>query len=99
MKKVFMLRGNEMYRCLSFLRRGDYMPGRRCHVLCAEQTPILENNIMKSQGWRQEFSDGGLIRPTRGLKYSFQGTINAKNLRKNCFPPSDGGLACSDGGL
>ena len=42
------------------------------------------------QGWRQEFSDEGLILPTRGLKYSFQGTINAKNLRKNRFSPSDG---------
>ena len=35
--------------------------------------------------WRQEFSDGGLILPTRGLKYGFQGTINAKNLRKIAF--------------
>ena len=51
------------------------------------------------QGWRQEFSDGGLSRPTKGLKYGFQGTINAKNLQKNRFPPSDGELACSDGGL
>ena len=30
-------------------------------------------------------SDGGLILPTRGLKYGFQGNINAKNLRKNSF--------------
>ena len=41
----------------------------------------------------------GLTPPKRGLKYDFQGTINAKNLRKNRFSPSDGGLACSDGGL
>ena len=51
------------------------------------------------QGWRQEFSDGGLTLPTKVLKYGFQGTINAKNLRKDHFPPSDGGLACSDEGL
>ena len=51
------------------------------------------------QGWRQEFSDGGLTLPTRELKYGFQGTINAKILRKNRFSPSDGGLACSDEGL
>ena len=38
----------------------------------------------------------GLNLPTRGLKYGFQGTINAKNLRKNRFSPSDGRLACSD---
>ena len=50
------------------------------------------------QGWRQEFSDGELTLPTRGLKYGFQATINAKNLRKNRFSPFDGGLACSDGG-
>ena len=45
----------------------------------------------REQGWRQEFSDGGLTLPMRGLKYGFQGTINAKNLRKNRFLPSDGG--------
>ena len=50
------------------------------------------------QGWRQEFSDGGLTLPTRGLKHGFQGTINAKNLRKNRLSLSDGRLACSDGG-
>ena len=37
--------------------------------------------------------------PTRGLIYGFQGTINARNLRKNRVSLSDGGLACSDGGL
>ena len=51
------------------------------------------------QGWRQEFSNGGLTLPTSWLKYGFQGTINARNLRKNRVSPSDGGLACSDGGL
>ena len=50
------------------------------------------------QGWRQELSDGGLTLPTRGLKYGFQGTINAKNLPKNRFSPSDGGLAFSNEG-
>ena len=41
---------------------------------------------------------GGLTLLMRGLKYGFQGTINAKNLQKNCFSSSDGGLACSNGG-
>ena len=45
-----------------------------------------------SQGWRQEFSDGGLALLTRGLKYGFQSTINAKNLRKNRVSSSDVGL-------
>ena len=40
----------------------------------------------------------GVTPPTMGLKYGFQGTINAKNLRKTRVSPSDGGLACSDGG-
>ena len=34
----------------------------------------------------------GLTLPTRGLKYGFQGTISARNLRKTRVPPSDGGL-------
>ena len=73
MKKVFMLRGNEMYRCSSFHPRGDYMLGRRCHVFCAEQTPILESNTMKSQGWRQEISDGGADSSDEGANIWFSG--------------------------
>ena len=37
------------------------------------------------KGWRQEFSDGGLTLPTRGLKYWFWGTFTTKNLRKIVF--------------
>ena len=44
-----------------------------------------EEFIEGYQGWHQEFSDGGLTVPMRGLKYGFQGTINAKNLRKIAF--------------
>ena len=58
----------------------------------------IKHTIIFKQGWRQEFSDGGLTLLTRGLKYGFQGTIDAKNLRKYRFSPSDGGLACPDGG-
>ena len=65
---------------------------------CLLATPMKTPGATPRQGWRQDFSDGGLTLPTRGLKYGFQGTINAKNLRKNCVSPSDGGLACSDGG-
>ena len=43
------------------------------------------------QWWRQEVSDRGLTLPTRGLKYGFQGIVNAKNLPQNSFSPSDGG--------
>ena len=51
------------------------------------------------QGWRQKFPDRGLALPMRGLEYGFHGTINAKNLRKNIFLPSDEGLERSNGGL
>ena len=60
--------------------------------------PPVPMNDIKYLGWRQEFSDGGLTLPTRGLKWGFRGTIDAKNLRKNRFSPSNGGLACSDEG-
>ena len=51
---------------------------------------FLSKKAYIQQGWRQEFSDGGLTLPTRGLRYDFQGTVNAKNLRKNRVSPSDG---------
>ena len=51
------------------------------------------------RGVARNFPTEGLTLPTRGLKYGFQGTINAKNLRKIRVSPSDGGLACYDGGL
>ena len=53
----------------------------------------------QARGGTRNFPMGELTLPMRGLKYGFQGTINAKNLRKNCISPSNGGLACSDGGL
>ena len=59
------------------------------------QWPFVAN----IQGWRQEFSDGGLTPPTKDFKYGFQGTTNAKNLGKNHFLPFDRGLACSERGL
>ena len=40
---------------------------------------------VSGQGWNQEFSDGGLTLPTGGLKYGFQGTINAKISEKLAF--------------
>ena len=55
--------------------------------------------MINGQGWRQEFSYGGLTLPTRGLKYGFQSTINAKYLRKNRFSPSDGGTSMLRRGL
>ena len=53
----------------------------------------------KYQGWRQEFFDGGLTLPTRGLKYGFQGNINTKNLQNNRFSPSDGGSMLRRGAI
>ena len=45
-----------------------------------------------------EISERGLILPTRALKYGYQDTKSAKNLRKNYFSSSNGGLAFTDGG-
>ena len=56
----------------------------------ASQNNIFMTHDNTLQGWHQEFSDGGLTLLTRGLKYGFQGTINAKDLQKNCFSPSNG---------
>ena len=46
---------------------------------------------LKTRGEARNFPTGGLTLSTRGLKYSFQGTINAKTHRHNRFSPSDGG--------
>ena len=58
---------------------------------CIRHFPLF--CVYYRDGWRQEFSEGALTLPTRGLKYGFQGTINAKNLRKNHFSPSTGGYS------
>ena len=44
-----------------------------------------------SSGGRQEFSERGLLLPTELLHLSFQGTMNAKNLRKLAFLLPTGG--------
>ena len=88
-------------RCSYFagLRKTKLSERRRNFQFMAVHEKRKEIFVMFSQGWRQGFSDGGLTLPTRELNYCFQGTINGKNLRKNRVSPSDGGLACSDGGL
>ena len=43
------------------------------------------------QGWRQEFSDGVLILPTRGLNTVFRVSVMPKNLRKSSFQLLTGG--------
>ena len=55
--------------------------------------------MYQNRGGTKNFPTGGLTLPTRGLKHCFQGIVNAKNLRKTSFSPSDGGIACSDRGL
>ena len=51
------------------------------------------DQVVPSSGWRQECPFAGLTLRTRGLKYSFQGIINAKSLRRNSVSPSDGGVS------
>ena len=42
----------------------------------------------KSRGGARNFPTGGLTLPTRGLKYGFQGNVNAESFRQNSFSPS-----------
>ena len=51
----------------------------------------VQTTLLNIRGGARNFPTGGLTLATRGLKYIFQGTINAKNLRKNRFSSSDGG--------
>ena len=46
---------------------------------------IAITKYSSTRGGARNFPTGGLNLPTRGLKYGFQGTINAKNLRKIAF--------------
>ena len=61
---------------------------------------LIYKNILKAtalRGGARNFPTGGLTLPMRGLKYGFQGTINAEKLRKIAFYLPTQGLACSDG--
>ena len=46
----------------------------------ASYFPPTSISLLFVQDWCHKFSDVGLTFPTRGLKYSFHDTINAKNL-------------------
>ena len=52
----------------------------------------LAQILFSNSGGARNFPTGGLTLPTRGLKYGFKGSVNAKNLRQNSFSPSEGGL-------
>ena len=67
-------------------------------LIDTETVKIVYKEAPKYRGGARNFPTEGLTPPTRGLKYGFQGTINAKNLQKNRLSPSDGGLTCSNGG-
>ena len=62
-------------------------------ILETEKVVQQESFLMfnMARGGARNFPMGGLTLPTLGLKYGFQGTINAKNLQENCVTPSDGG--------
>ena len=69
------------------------MPYSKCSDLKkgAEKPEKPNQEQEVGRGGARNFPTGGLTLPTRGLKYGFQGTTNAKNLRKILFSPSDGG--------
>ena len=64
--------------------------GLGCRAL-ARAMASVRFRVRVRQGWRRELSDGGLTLPTRGLKYGFLGTVNAKNIRKNRVSHTDWG--------
>ena len=75
------------------------MMGRKCRFVrgvCVHGTSFYHDGSI--QGWRQEFSNGGLTLPMRGLKILFLGYFHCQKYPKNSFSPSDRGLTCSDGG-
>ena len=67
-------------KVFSFLGKLYVLSPDFCHNLKVLNCSIVRPSY--DQGWSQEFYDGGQNLPTRGLKYGFQGTINAKYLRK-----------------
>ena len=62
----------------------NYVP---CFIVLA--TMGLHLSLLQAGMLRGVFHRG-LTLPTRGLKYSFQGIMNAKTLQQNRFPPSEG---------
>ena len=60
---------------------------------CANPMGILRafDGWLHIRGDARNFPTGGLILPTRELKHGFQGTINAKTLRKVAFQLPKGG--------
>ena len=58
------------------------------HMFCVLATGLLCNSMLSVEsfctcirGDARNSQTGMLINPTQGLKYGFQGAINAKNLR------------------
>ena len=72
------------------------MQQRDCHLhlhqcqKAGSEKHMNNYNEITSQGWHQVFSNGGLTLSMRGLKYGFQGTINAKNIQKSLSPSDKG---------
>ena len=66
--------------CLKKFRNFNSLFLRANRFIC-----VKHSNYLSRQGWHQEFSDEGIDSSDRGLKYCFQGTITAKNLRKKIF--------------
>ena len=62
----------------------------------AQTVEIQPTKVQKSQssGGTRSFPSGEVTRPTRVLKYSYWGRINAKNIQKNTFHLPIGELAC-----
>ena len=65
----------------------------QCDLLSNNQIMLTKLALlhMEIRGGARNFPTGGLTLPTRGLTHGLQGSVNAKNLRRNRFSPSYGG--------
>ena len=57
-----------------------------------------EKAALLDRGSARNFPTRGLNLPTKGLKYGFQGIVNAKNLRQTSFSSSEGASMFRQGG-
>ena len=68
-----------------------------CYSLLVRQFTISSRTYFyqfySDQGWRQEFSDGGMTLPIKGAKILFLGYFHCQKSPKNSFSPSDRGAS------
>ena len=75
----------------AWLLRGRNKSTQLCRARLITKGLKWRSVVAAVRGGARIFRLGGLILPTKGLKYGFQGTINAKNFRKIALHLPTGG--------